>query len=79
MKAAAQEKVSDKKWVGFITQILTEEHRLGPPKFFSPEEVVQIVVLACERYLLQNALLLIGGRANSLKKQLSVASPLKFQ
>ena len=48
LEAAAQENVSDKKWVGFITQILTEEHRPGTPKFFSPEEVAQIVALACE-------------------------------
>ena len=38
LEAAAAKKVSDQKWVGFITQILTEEPRPGTPKFFITED-----------------------------------------
>lgn len=45
---AEAERVRDQQLLSLITKILSDEPRLGTPKFFSVEQVVQIVALACE-------------------------------
>ena len=45
---AEAERVSDQQLLSLITKILSDEPRLGTPNFFSVEQVVQIVALACE-------------------------------
>lgn len=45
---AVAEGVSDQQLKAIITKVLSDETRLGTPKFFSVEIVVQIVALACE-------------------------------
>ena len=48
LAAAETEMVSDQQLLTLITFVLSDEPRLGTPKFFSVEQVVQIVALACE-------------------------------
>jgi transposase len=43
------EAVSDEKLINLITQVLSDRVREGTPNFFSTEQVVQIVALACEK------------------------------
>lgn len=45
---AELERVSDEKLINSIAEILRDRDRVGTPNFFSTEEVVQIVALACE-------------------------------
>ena len=45
---AVAEGVSDQQLKAIITKVLSDEPRLGTPKFFSVEIVVQIVAIACE-------------------------------
>jgi putative transposase len=46
--AAAEEQVTDKKLMILIKQVLEDRPRSGTSRFFSVEQVVQIVALACE-------------------------------
>ena len=48
LAAAETEMFSDQQLLTLITCVLSDEPRLGTPKFFSVEQVVQIVALACE-------------------------------
>ncbi len=48
LESAVATQVSDQKLMTLIITILSDEPRPGTPKFFSTEEVVQIVALACE-------------------------------
>jgi len=48
LATAEAERVSDQQLFSLITKILSDEPRLGTPKLFSVEQVVQIVALACE-------------------------------
>lgn len=48
LAAAEEQKVTDKKLTALIEQILCDRPRPGTTKFFSVEQVVQIVALACE-------------------------------
>jgi hypothetical protein len=43
------EAVSDEKLINLNTQVLSDRVREGTPNFFSTEQVVQIVALACEK------------------------------
>jgi len=43
------EAVSDEKLINLIAQVLSDRVREGTPNFFSTEQVVQIVALACEK------------------------------
>ncbi len=46
LAAAEEQQVTDKKLIGLIEQILCDRPRPGTTKFFSVEQVVQIVALA---------------------------------
>lgn len=46
--AAEEEGVNDEKLMKLINQILSDDARPGTPNFFSTEQVVQIVAVACE-------------------------------
>jgi transposase len=48
LAAAEAQKITDKKLMALIEQILDDRSRPGTSKFFSVEQVVQIVALACE-------------------------------
>lgn len=48
LAAAEAERVTDQELLSLITKVLSDDPRLGTPKFFSVEQVVQIVALACE-------------------------------
>lgn len=48
LAAAEAERVSDQELLSLMTKVLSDEPRLGTPNFFSVEQVVQIVALACE-------------------------------
>jgi putative transposase len=48
LTVAEIEGVSDKKLIGLIEQVLSDRAREGTPNFFSTEQVVQIVAIACE-------------------------------
>jgi len=48
LAAAEAESVSDQELLSLMTKVLSDEPRLGTPNFFSVEQVVQIVALACE-------------------------------
>ena len=48
LAAAEEQKINDKKLIALIEQILGDRQRPGTSKFFSVEQVVQIVALACE-------------------------------
>jgi len=47
--AAAEGELTDKHLAQRIEQLLADEPRSGTPSTFSPEQVVQIVALACEK------------------------------
>jgi putative transposase len=49
LAAAEMEAVSDEKLINLIEQVLSDIAREGTPNFFSTEQVVQIVALACEK------------------------------
>lgn len=46
--AAEKEAVGPQEWLGLIETILSDAPRSGTPATFSPEQIVQIVVVACE-------------------------------
>jgi hypothetical protein len=48
LSAAEVEVVSDRKLIALIIKLLSDCPRRGTPNFFSTEQVVQIVALACE-------------------------------
>ena len=48
LAAAEEQQVTDKKLMALIKQVLCDRPRPGTKKFFSVEQVVQIVALACE-------------------------------
>ena len=48
MAALEEQEVSDKNLMSSIKQILSDRPRPGTNKFFSTEQVIQIVALACE-------------------------------
>ena len=45
---AEQDHLSDSQWLGLITRILDDASRPGGPATFTPEQIVQIVAVACE-------------------------------
>ena len=45
---AEQESLSDPQFLGLIAEILADAPRPGGPATFSPEQIVQIVAVACE-------------------------------
>jgi len=47
-RAEAVPIISDKELTGFINTVLTDEPRPGAPATFTPEQLVQIVAVACE-------------------------------
>jgi transposase len=49
LTASEMEAVSDEKLINLIAQVLSDRVREGTPNFFSTEQVVQIVALACEK------------------------------
>jgi putative transposase len=49
LATAEMEAVSDEKLINLIEQVLSDIAREGTPNFFSTEQVVQIVALACEK------------------------------
>lgn len=49
LAAAEMEAVNDEKLINLIAQVLSDRVREGTPNFFSTEQVVQIVALACEK------------------------------
>ena len=51
LAAAEMAAVSDEKLINLIVQVLSDREREGTPNFFSTEQVVQIVALACEKPL----------------------------
>jgi putative transposase len=48
LASAEKQQLSEQKLKGAIEQVLTDEPRSGTPNFFSTEQVVQIVAIACE-------------------------------
>lgn len=48
LAAAEEQQVTDKKLMVLIKQVLEDRPRSGTSRFFSVEQVVQIVALACE-------------------------------
>ena len=48
LQAAEAEGEDDKALDQFVAAILTDEHRAGAPGTFTPEQIVQIVAVACE-------------------------------
>lgn len=48
LAVAEQKQVSDQHWRKMIESILSDAPRPGTPKFFSVEQAVQIVAIACE-------------------------------
>jgi putative transposase len=48
LAAAEEQQITDKKLMALIEQILGDNPRPGTTKFFSVEQVVQIVAIACE-------------------------------
>ena len=48
LAAAETERVGNQELLSLMTKVLSDEPRLGTKKFFSVEQVVQIVALACE-------------------------------
>lgn len=49
LRAEASSVISDKELTGFIEEVLSDAPRSGAPATFSPEQIVQIVAVACER------------------------------
>jgi hypothetical protein len=49
LAVAEEQGVSDQKLMNVINQVLSDVKRPGTPNFFSIEQVVQIVAIACER------------------------------
>jgi transposase len=47
-RAEAAPSISDKELTGFIKTVLADEARPGAPATFTPEQMVQIVAVACE-------------------------------
>ena len=45
---AEQEEASDAELLGLVEQILTDAPRSGKPATFTPEQLVQLVAVACE-------------------------------
>jgi len=45
---AEQEEVGPQEWLGLIETVLSDAPRPGTPATFSPEQIVQIVAVACE-------------------------------
>ena len=48
LRAEAVPVISDKELTGFIKTVLADEPRPGAPATFTPEQIVQIVAVACE-------------------------------
>jgi len=46
---AEKEKVGPQEWLGLIETVLSDAPRPGTPATFSPEQIVQIVAVACEK------------------------------
>jgi len=46
--AAEKEEVGPQEWLGLIETVLSDAPRPGTPVTFSPEQIVQIVAVACE-------------------------------
>ncbi len=46
--AAEAEAIEDKEWLGLIEMVLSDAPRPGTPATFTPEQIVQIVAVACE-------------------------------
>jgi transposase len=49
LRAEASPVISDKELSGFIEKVLNDAPRSGTPATFSPEQIVQIVAVACEK------------------------------
>ena len=46
--AAETEEVGAQEWLGLIEMVLSDASRPGAPATFTPEQIVQIVAVACE-------------------------------
>lgn len=46
---AEKEKVGPQEWLGLIEMVLSDAPRSGTPATFSPEQIVHIVAVACEK------------------------------
>ena len=55
-----QEEVGPQEWLGLIETVLSDAPRPGTPATFSPEQIVQIVAVACESHNFQVAPSAIG-------------------
>lgn len=49
LRVAEQEEVGGQEWLGLIETVLSDDLRSGTPATFSPEQIVQIVAVACEK------------------------------
>lgn len=48
LQVAEEEEVGEQEWQGMIEMVLSDEPRSGSPATFTPEQIVQIVAVACE-------------------------------
>ena len=48
LQQAEQEQATESQWLALLQQLLDDAPRCGTPPTFTPEQIVQIVAVACE-------------------------------